>query len=571
MHIEPDLRLALALHNSPGVYALLLGSGLSSAAGIPTGWQVVIDLIRKLATIQNVELADDAAAEKWYKDTYGVEPDYSDLLDALTSTSEERQQLLRSYFEPTDEEREDGKKMPTQAHRAIARMVRNENIRMILTTNFDRLLEQSLQDEGVQPDVISSVDALNGALPYVHSKVFVVKLHGDYRDPRLLNTGAELSEYPKELNQFIDEIFDRFGLVVCGWSGTWDIALRDAILRAPNRRFATFWLSRGEPSDEARGVIEQRDAEVIAIDDADSLFAALDEKLKSLRDLGGSHPISTEVAVATVKRLLSEDRHRIRLEDFINDEVERVLVEASIDRGQDQEETLGDAYLRHLGKLESATEKLCRMAIALVYYGKGTSSGFLHHVVVRLLQVPHLTGSAMQHLQRFPALLFVYSVGTTAIHAEDYEALRELLVSPTVWQRNIQITSPAIEWLALADVLERKLLPQLCVGNYTSGSNYLHSMARPLLTGCLPDDDKYTRQFDLFDALLGLAYRDVAGKPRVPFGGYIWRWRQGLDPLRQLLESGADRGLLAAGFFGGSRERLETTLTAQEEWLQGLG
>jgi len=139
MRIEPELKLAIALHSSPGVYALLLGSGLSSAAGIPTGWQVTLDLIRQLAATQEVELADDAEAEAWYRETYGKEPDYSALLDALTSTSDERQMLLRSYFEPTDEEREEGKKIPTDAHRAIARMVRDENVRMILTTNFDRL------------------------------------------------------------------------------------------------------------------------------------------------------------------------------------------------------------------------------------------------------------------------------------------------------------------------------------------------------------------------------------------------------------------------------------------------
>lgn len=573
MYIEPDLRLALALHNSPGVYALLLGSGMSSAAGIPTGWQVAMDLIRKIAVLQDVELADDTAAEKWYRDTFNVEPDYSELLDALTSTSEERQQLLRSYFEPTDAEREDGKKIPTDAHRAIARMVRNENIRVILTTNFDRLLEQALQDEGIQPDVISSADALNGAIPYIHSKVFVVKLHGDYRDTRLLNTGPELATYPEEVGKFLDEVFDRFGLVVCGWSATWDVALRESILRAPNRRFTAFWLSRGAPSEEAQTVIDQRDAEIIAIDGADSIFAALDEKLESLRDLDAIHPMSIEVAVATVKRYLAEDRHRIRLEELMRDEVENVFAEASIDRGQDQGETLPDAYLRHLGQLEHAAEKLCRMGIALVRYGNETSSGLLRHAVERLFQVPHLTGSALEQLQRFPVLLLVYSVGTTAVHTEDCEALAELMVSPTVWQRNIQMTSPAIEWLAPAGVLESKLLPQPHARNYASGSNYLHSIVRPLLMDCLPDDDKYTRQFDLFDALLGLVCRDVAGKRCPPFGGYVWRWRHGLDhtPLRQLLESGADRGLLAAGFFGGSRERLETTLTAQEEWLQGLG
>lgn len=41
--LDPMIALATSAHASPGVYALLLGSGVSSATGIPTGWQVVTD------------------------------------------------------------------------------------------------------------------------------------------------------------------------------------------------------------------------------------------------------------------------------------------------------------------------------------------------------------------------------------------------------------------------------------------------------------------------------------------------------------------------------------------------
>ena len=37
--------LALSLASNPGAYVLLLGSGVSRAAGIPTGWEVVEALI----------------------------------------------------------------------------------------------------------------------------------------------------------------------------------------------------------------------------------------------------------------------------------------------------------------------------------------------------------------------------------------------------------------------------------------------------------------------------------------------------------------------------------------------
>ena len=49
--IDPQVSLAFALHTNPGAYAALVGSGVSVGAGIPTGWQVVLDLISKVARV----------------------------------------------------------------------------------------------------------------------------------------------------------------------------------------------------------------------------------------------------------------------------------------------------------------------------------------------------------------------------------------------------------------------------------------------------------------------------------------------------------------------------------------
>jgi hypothetical protein len=37
------LKLAISLHSNPGIYALLLGSGLSRDTGVPTGWEIVLE------------------------------------------------------------------------------------------------------------------------------------------------------------------------------------------------------------------------------------------------------------------------------------------------------------------------------------------------------------------------------------------------------------------------------------------------------------------------------------------------------------------------------------------------
>ena len=205
--LDPELSLAIAIQSDPGVYALLLGSGLSKSAGIPTGWEIVLDLIRKLAHL----MGDDCepAPDEWYSARFGVDADYARLLHEIAKTPAERQQLLRRYFEPDEKDLEQGLKVPTQAHRAIADLASRGYVKIILTTNFDRLLEKALDEVGLSPMVISSTDHIRGARPLTHTRCTLIKVHGDYLDTRIKNTETELANYDELLNGLLD----RGGLV----------------------------------------------------------------------------------------------------------------------------------------------------------------------------------------------------------------------------------------------------------------------------------------------------------------------------------------------------------------------
>ena len=115
--IDPILTLAFSMQSAPGLYALLVASGISRAAKIPTGWEITVDLIRRVAMLENADCEPDP--EAWHLSRFGREPNYSELLQELAKTSAERSQLLRRYFEPTDEERQRGEKVPTAAHNAV--------------------------------------------------------------------------------------------------------------------------------------------------------------------------------------------------------------------------------------------------------------------------------------------------------------------------------------------------------------------------------------------------------------------------------------------------------------------
>lgn len=425
--IDPTDSLAFSIQANRGVYALLIGSGVSRAAQIPTGWDITLDLIRKLAAASGESAEPDP--EEWYRQEYDEAPDYSKLIDGLAKTQTERQQLLRPYFEPSEEEREENAKQPTAAHKAIAWLVAQGFVKVIITTNFDRLLEKALEEAGVEPVVISSEEQAMGMLPLVHTRHCLVKLHGDYLDSRIRNTPSELSTYSEEFNQLLDRIFDEFGLVVCGWSADWDVALRDAMFRAPSRRFTTYWAAYGQLKDEAQRLITHRRAQVIDIESADRFFGTIEEKVASIEQFSQPHPLSTQAAVASLKRYLPEPRYRIQFSDLIEESVERTVEAVStplfdVDSPEPNTETV-TARVR-------AYEAACAMLLAMAATGgRWAEEGHFdiwRPALERMATVSHSSGELMWlGLQRYPAALVFYALGLGALSGNRLQLLGHLL------------------------------------------------------------------------------------------------------------------------------------------------
>ncbi|MDO9035133.1 MAG: SIR2 family protein, partial [Methanoregula sp.] len=319
------INLSFSMHSGPGTFALLLGSGISQGAEIPTGWEIVCDLIRKLATLEGEPDIDNP--EPWFEEKYHEAPKYSFLIEKVAPSPTARQNLLKQYIEPTDSQREHGSKVPSQSHKSIAQLVKNGTIRVILTTNIDRLLETALGEVGITPVVIFNDDSLEGAMPYVHSPCTIIKLHGDYLDTRIKNTPDELAKYSEKMNTCLDRIFDEFGLVICGWSAKWDIALRDALYRRQNRRFSSYWAYPRNLSSEASDLKDHLRAIPLPIENADKFFQKLSENIEALQAFERPHPLSVPLAIAQVKKYLSENKYQIQLHDFVQDETNDLCVQ----------------------------------------------------------------------------------------------------------------------------------------------------------------------------------------------------------------------------------------------------
>ena len=369
MAFDPSVNLAIAMAAGPGQYALLIGSGVSPAAGIPTGWEITLGLVSQIASAQDGDAPADPQA--WWKKHRSDALEYSKLLEELAPQPAERSQLLRSYFEPTDDERQAGTKVPAPAHRAIAKLVATGVVRVVITTNFDRLLERAIQDEGTSPVVISTPDQAQGASPLVHNSCTIVKVNGDYLDSRIKNSEEELASYDPRIDALLDRIFDEYGLVVCGWSAAWDSGLRTAIERAKNRRYTTYWATRGELRTAAADMVAHRRAEQVRIDDADRFFGDLADRVAALRE-SGDDPESVAVAVAQLKHYLPRPEDRIRYADLMRGATEDLVRATSDDQFPLHPSQVSmDDCVDRMRRYTALADRVLRLVATAAYWGVG--------------------------------------------------------------------------------------------------------------------------------------------------------------------------------------------------------
>ena len=564
--IDPIQSLSFSMQSNCGVYALLLGSGVSRAAEIPTGWEIILDLLAKLA-----ETTDDSPGpdlELWYREKYGKAPDYSDILGQLAKRPAERQQLLRPYFEPNDQERDEGLKQPTAAHRAIANLVKQGFVRVIITTNFDRLMESALEEVGVVPTVLSTPDQVTGAPPLIHTPCCVFKVHGDYLDTRIRNSPAELDSYPQEFNELLDRILDEFGLIVCGWSGEWDIALRNAITRAPSRRFTTYWAVRGEAGDEAKRLMNHRDAQAIEIDNADAFFETIQQTVQSIEEFSKPHPLSIEAAVASLKRYLSEPRYRIQLSDLIDEIVERIIESVgtqAFDMSNPRPDS--ETVTARVRAYEAVCSTLLAMAPIGARWAEEEHFDVWQRAMERLATVPHVAGhNTWLGFQRYPATLTLYTLGLGALAFNKLQFLGRIFATVVPQQYGdtkavVQLLPPFCMFEGTNALAAMQLLKGM-ERHYAPLNDWLHHLLRNYTSDTIPNDKRYDLILDKLEILIALSYAYHEKLPEgwywAPVGSFVHRYQNREQILGDIKEdisaSRNESPFVKSGIFGESAE-----------------
>lgn len=492
--------LAFTIYSNKGAYALFLGSGVSRSAGIPTGWEILTELIKRVAILNN-ESCENDNAEKWYLEKFREKPNYSKLLENLTLSSEERHNLLKPFFIPSEKEREEGTKLPTKAHRAIAELIKRGYIKVVVTTNFDRLLEDALHDLRIIPVVISSEDDIEGAMPIVHNKITILKINGDFMDVRFLNTESELNDYPPEIANYFVNILNNFGIISCGWSGCWDIALKRLVRRCQNFRFGSYWTYIGICNEELTEIANQRKGKTLAIDNADSFFSELKERIEALERFDNTtHPLSARIAVERLKKYIVKDEYRIDLHDLLMNECQRVI------------EKIRNIFNTERNNIKTAFEKyidnhsvLLPLIIELCNWGNQQQDLLLIKILKRIFISPSFIGDPALNfinLYKINGLILAYGVGISALFTNKYHLLSKLFDLKE--SSYLGVSCSFIEEFNCESVIEDSIANEILYnGNahYTPLNDFLYTFLRPYFSALIPEDNEYENYFNLFEYL----------------------------------------------------------------------
>ena len=394
-------------------------------------------------------------------------------------------------------------------------------------------MERALEDLGIVPTVLSTADQVEGSTPLDHLDCCLFKLHGDYIDSRLRNTPSELDDYPEPIKQLLHRIFDDYGIVVCGWSATWDTALRDAFCRVQSRRYTTYWAIQGTPSDEATQLIRHRVAQVISIHDADTFFHSLEQKVDSIQSLSMRHPLSTAAAVETLKRYLPRDEHAIQLYDHIDSAVTKLMRATSgagfeINAPEPNATTITD----RLDRYESASSTLLSMAAVGGLWATEANCIGWEKAAEQLATMPR----QLRHYQpvwrclgAYPGVMFLYSLGMGSIESDNLTVLNRIFRKPVTDVSRGEPESSSVLRVLLKhrdqaldltrqqiEGLENKRAPML---------RRLQETLREPLRPTINDEPKYMMAFDTFEILAALAFAHVDPyySGWFPSGLYVWR------------------------------------------------
>jgi hypothetical protein len=176
-------------------FVLMLGAGASLSSGVKTTREIIDELLRDHGA-DLTGTPDERLDKLWERST----PD-----------------LERAYLAPYLEDHQ-----PSLGYRDLAVLIQRGFFDLALTFNYDRLVEQALDNLGFTDFKVvisgeTQLDEIAKLVEEPEAAFTLLKLHGSLRSTnKFLLDQAEMSEYPETLNKLVGRLTERH-IIICGY------------------------------------------------------------------------------------------------------------------------------------------------------------------------------------------------------------------------------------------------------------------------------------------------------------------------------------------------------------------
>lgn len=248
------LRLHGTATQPDAAFAFFLGAGCSLSCQIPGTAELVDRWLKKLHELKG-PANSGTSFDDWVResvpdwDPQNPGSSYGNVIQELFLTAEERQREIDSLCTG---------KLPRFGYAVLAALMSDQQkysgrFNVVLTTNFDDLLQDALIRFDRPKPLVIHHDALAGYIRPTRTRPLIVKVHGDHTlSPK--NTLPETALLKETIQQKVHGLLHDRGLIFIGYGGN-DQSILHLLDGLPEEAlpFGVFWVSGSEP----RGIILQ--------------------------------------------------------------------------------------------------------------------------------------------------------------------------------------------------------------------------------------------------------------------------------------------------------------------------
>lgn len=452
-NINPIISLAYNMADCRQKYALFVGAGVSKDAGVPSGWDILIETMKKIVvqeegTKKDIKNVTKEEAEKFYKDKFEETFGYSDIIDELFPSREEQRDYLKGFFKGI---------APGEAHRLIAELMKEKLIKYIITTNFDTLIETALDDAGLKGKytVIDSNDDVLTSKPWTKEDVCrLYKIHGTIEKGIIRNTKKDLALLPEELKKDCFDVIERHGVIVLGYAANEeDKAVCEIFNSRKFKGYTLYWTSLDDKlSNNAAKIVNKQDGVTIPIKGAALFLQELRGRIKIAQR--GSEQTPEAVAMVRFESLFKAPNPEIEILQTIDREKTLLVNSAAQVLGEIREvkyDTLWDGFVKIF---KSAHNYLLLMEQIIKY-----KNGYWEPAAKIFEQIHSLNKSGERYGKEGVVNYLFYCMleitGAMILENGKYRLLREMLEINRLNRQGNGMES-ILQWAIHGDFIENK-------------------------------------------------------------------------------------------------------------------